>query len=281
MPTVGSDPALGSPSKQIISELRLSFPVETGERLHHHENHETKTKSKTTLGVARHLFSRVACLGAAILICSSAAAENLFVSGSYAGQTAQTGVIFEITPDGAQSTFALGLSDPIGLAFDSAGNLFVAESGSGSILKFTPGAVRTTFASGLSGPVGLAFDRAGNLFVTDGDDIVGPGHANIYKVTPSGHITVFTRGLTAILGVVFDGRDRMYVLETSTAAGDPTPFTGKVIRVDPSGHQTEIASGLFFPTGITFGPDGALYVSNVGFGPPPVGMGEILRITVP
>jgi len=35
------------------------------------------------------------------------------------------------------------------------------------------------------------------------------------------------------------------------------------------------------PTGITLGPDGALYVSNVGFGPPPVGLGEILRITVP
>jgi hypothetical protein len=56
---------------------------------------------------------------------------------------------------------------------------------------------------------------------------------------------------------------------------------GKVIRVDPSGHQTEIASGLFFPTGMTMGPDGALYVSNVGFGPPPSGLGEILRITVP
>jgi len=32
---------------------------------------------------------------------------------------------------------------------------------------------------------------------------------------------------------------------------------------------------------MTFGPDGALYVSNVGFGPPPVGLGEIVRITVP
>jgi hypothetical protein len=32
---------------------------------------------------------------------------------------------------------------------------------------------------------------------------------------------------------------------------------------------------------MTFGPDGALYVSNVGFGPPPVGLGQIVRITVP
>jgi hypothetical protein len=28
-----------------------------------------------------------------------------------------------------------------------------------------------------------------------------------------------------------------------------------------------IASGLFLPSAMTFGPDGALYVSNVGFGP--------------
>jgi hypothetical protein len=47
------------------------------------------------------------------------------------------------------------------------------------------------------------------------------------------------------------------------------------------GTRDVIATGLFLPTAMTFGPDGALYVSNVGFGPPPVGMGEILRITVP
>jgi hypothetical protein len=42
-----------------------------------------------------------------------------------------------------------------------------------------------------------------------------------------------------------------------------------------------IGTGLFLPTAMTFGPDGALYVSNVGFGPPPDGEGQILRITVP
>jgi len=110
---------------------------------------------------------------------------------------------------------------------------------------------------------------------------VVPGSSKILKITPSGQVNVAVQGLTTVLGIVFDGRDRMYVLESSTAPGDPTPFTGKVVRVDPSGRQTEIASGLFFPTGMTLGPDGALYVSNVGFGPPPVGMGEILRITVP
>ena len=38
-------------------------------------------------------------------------------------------------------------------------------------------------------------------------------------------------------------------------------------------------SGLLtFPTGMTLGPVGALYISNVGFGPPPIGLGQILRV---
>ena len=39
----------------------------------------------------------------------------------------------------------------------------------GNIYKITPAGLRTTFASGLDRPTGLAFDSAGNLFVTTGD----------------------------------------------------------------------------------------------------------------
>ena len=88
-------------------------------------------------------------------------------------------------------------------------------------------------------------------------------------------------GFTTVLGLAFDNHDRMYVLEASAISGGPAPMTGDIVRVDPNGSQTTIVSGLFFPTGMTFGPDGALYVSNIGFGPPPVGLGQILRIEVP
>ena len=165
------------------------------------------------------------------------------------------------------------------------GNLYAVEPNHGELDKITPeGQIsRVSDISASQGhivPTAIAY--RGNFYVGNLNTFpVVPGSSNIYKITPSGNVSVFAEGLTTVLGVVFDGRDRMYVLETSTAAGDPTPFTGKVIRVDPSGRQTEIASGLFFPTGMTFGPDGALYVSNVGFGPPPIGLGEILRITVP
>ena len=111
-----------------------------------------------------------------------------------------------------------------------------------------------------------------------------PGNAQVFKVNPGGHFTLFASGLTTVLGLAVDSRDRLYVLESMTAPGFPGPGqagTGKVVRIDPSGTQTVIATGLSFPSAMTLGPDGAVYVSNFGFGVPPTGAGQILRITVP
>ena len=66
-----------------------------------------------------------------------------------------------------------------------------------------------------------------------------------------------------------------------TAAGFPGPGqlgTGTIVRIDHSGEMTTIATGLSFPTAMTFGPDGALYVSHLGFAGP--GAGQILRVRV-
>ena len=106
------------------------------------------------------------------------------------------------------------------------------------------------------------------------------GSSKIIKITPSGEVKTVATGFTTVLGLVFDNRDRMYVLENTTGNPFPTPGTGKVLRVDPSGHVTEIASGLFLPTAMTIGPDGNLYVSEWGFGPPPIGMGQMVKITL-
>ena len=133
------------------------------------------------------------------------------------------------------------------------------------------------------GPTAIAYHN-GNFFVgTLNPFPIVQGSSKVFKVTPTGQISVFASNLTTVLGVRFDSAGRLYVLENTTGVGNqfPTPGTGKVIRIDPSGNRTLIASGLFLPTAMTFGPDGALYVSNVGFGPPPNGLGQVLRITVP
>jgi len=76
--------------------------------------------------------------------------------------------------------------------------------------------------------------------------------------------------------VAFDDRARMYVLENTTTAGFPQPGEGDIVRIS-GGSKKVLVSGLDLPTAMTFGPDGALYVSDRGYGFPP-GAGRILRI---
>ena len=90
-----------------------------------------------------------------------------------------------------RATFASGLSGPVGLAFDSSGNLFEADYNSGTIFKFTPDGTKSPFASGLSNPTGLAFDSSGNLFEAD------QGSGTIFKFTPAGTKSTFASGLSA------------------------------------------------------------------------------------
>ena len=69
---------------------------------------------------------------------------------------------------GDVSTFASGFNGPDGLAFDAAGNLYVANQCNGTVSEVTPAGVVSTFASGFNQPCGLAFDAAGNLYVANG-----------------------------------------------------------------------------------------------------------------
>jgi glucose/arabinose dehydrogenase len=101
------------------------------------------------------------------------------------------------------------------------------------------------------------------------------------KIRRSGRLTTVAIGFTTVLGLAFDRDHRLYVLENTTGNPAPTPGTGKIVRIDGKNKVTEIATGLSLPTAMTFGPDGNLYVSNVGFGPPPIGLGKVLKVTVP
>ena len=87
-----------------------------------------------------------------------------------------------------------------------------------------------------------------------------------------------------ITGMTFDNRNRLYVLEATAVSGFFSRETGVVVRVNPNGTIETIATGLSFPAGMTFGPDGALYVSNFGFGffdVLPLNSGQVVRISIP
>jgi hypothetical protein len=166
------------------------------------------------------------------------------------------------------------------------GDLYAVEPNHGEIDRISPktGAItRVIDVSASQGhvvPTAIAYH--GDFYVGNLNTFpIVPGSSKIYKITPAGQIKVVAEGLTTVLGLAFDHEERLYVLESMTAPGFPGPDqvgTGTIVRIDHSGRIETVATGMTFPTAMTFGPDGALYVSNVGFGPPVAGAGEILRI---
>src|SRR6266566_7020345 len=223
------------------------------------KNKPTETKFKSALGLTYHLFSRVACLGAVILICSSALAEDLFVSDVVGGS------IYEFTPGGVRSTFVSGLDGVGSLAFDKAGNLFVADTpaeiggaGAGKIYIFTPEGLRTTFASALNFPK-LAFDRAGNLFVAD----LSTG--TIFKFAPNGTKTTFASGLNTTTGLACDSAGNLFVSQYGSGVKGGTINGVPVIyKFTPAGVRTTFASSseLNAPLAVAFDGAGNLFVSD-------------------
>jgi sugar lactone lactonase YvrE len=140
--------------------------------------------------------------------------------------------------DGGPATSAW-LDYPDGVAVDSAGNLFIADTQNNRIRMVTPGGVITTAAgNGTSGfygdggpatsaeliqPCGVAVDAEGNLFIADW------GANRIRMVTPSGVIST----------VAGDGGT-----SSSFDVGDGGPATSAHLA-GPSGVAVDTAGKLF------------------------------------
>jgi hypothetical protein len=164
------------------------------------------------------------------------------------------------------------------------GALFAIEPNHGEMVRITANGkikriIDISASEGHIVPTSVDYFR-GNFYV--GNLTVFPlveGAAKILKINKRGQIKATMEGFTNIVAAIFDRQGNLYVLESTTGNPMPTPDTGVVIRVSKNGERETIASGLSLPTAMTLGPDGALYVSNKGFGYPP-GAGEVVRIVI-
>jgi len=126
---------------------------------------------------------------------------------------------------GAATIFASGLGSPIGLDFDSLGNLIVADY-QGTVKKVTPaGAVSTIVSSGLTNTYSVAIDANDNIFVGDFQG------GNVYRVTSEGGLVRIASGLPNVKGLAFGPDGNLYV-----AKADVPPT--QIVKLIPGGTAT-------------------------------------------
>jgi hypothetical protein len=161
----------------------------------------------------------------------------------------------------------------------SHGVFYTNNANTGDLLRVAPDGNTTrvidiSATQGHSVPAGVA--QNGNFYIANlGLFPITPGSSSLYKLLPNHTLMKMFDGLTAVISLAFvDGK--LYALETSTEADNPLPGSGKIVRVSHSGEISDVLTGLTFPTAMTAGPDGALYVSEFGYGDP--GFGRILQV---
>ncbi len=175
---------------------------------------------------------------------------SLFVtrSGSRGEQLPVT--LFRIDINGELTEFSGDITNPTGIAFDSAGQMFVTSRVDGTIYRVTPFKEAVAFARNLGIATGIAFDKSDTMYV-------GDRTGTIYKVNGIGEETAWVQLEPSVsayhLAVGPDGA--LYLTGPTVASFD------SITRIDEDGRVSVFYRGLGRPQGLAFDAEGNLLVA--------------------
>jgi uncharacterized protein (TIGR03437 family) len=158
--------------------------------------------------------------------------------------------------DGGSASDA-SLSFPAGLAFDAAGNLYIADSGNHRVRKVSDGIISTVLDQ-LNLPTGVAVDGLGNLFVADS------GNQRIQRLGSGGDIATLP-GTGRDL--VVDDTGNLYMaaglhaLQLNTA-GEIITIAGDTSYAFRGDGGDALSARLNGPVAIAVDSAGAIYIAD-------------------
>lgn len=274
------------------------------------------TENDTIRGISGSTVTTVAGRAGRVLTADGQGTNARF-DAPYATAVDSTGVVYvadqsahvirRIGTDGVVTTFAglpgsFGIDDgtgdgarfysPSGVAVDSAGNVYVADTMNSTIRKITPARVVTTLAGSgrqrgtadgagnaarFDSPFGIAVDSANNIYVSDA------AMNTIRKITAAGVVTTLAgratspgsddgTGTTARFsvpyGVAVDSTGVIYVVDHGNHSIRKIAVDGTVTTLAGTGGSAGYRDGsgptarFKFPSGIAVGRDGTVYVAD-------------------
>jgi hypothetical protein len=167
--------------------------------------------------------------------------------------------------------------DPAGVAVDTNGNVFVADSYNDTIRKITPSGVVSTVAGSpgndgfqdgtgqgalFSNPSGVTVDSLGNIYVAD------TGNNAVRKITPGGAVSTINFTFNSPEGVAAGANGSVYVSDTGnhvirmvSASGAVSLVAGRS-GVNGSADGTGGAARFDVPTGLATDQAGNIYVAD-------------------
>ena len=237
-------------------------------------------------------------------------AGNLFIAdtGNQCIRKVTNGVITTVAGNGTYGFSGdngpaanAGLSTPYGVAVDSAGSLYIADTNNNRIRKVTDGVIGTVAGNGTYGfggdngaatsaelrsPQGLAVDSAGNLFIADA------GNQRIRKVSGGTIATVAGNGIVNggtsnfsgdggpatsaqlwnPLGVAVDSAGNLYIADTGNqrirkvSGGVITTVAGTGGSGFSGDAGPATSAELWTPDGVAVDTAGSLYIADDGNG---------------
>ena len=195
--------------------------------------------------------------------------------------------------DGGPATSAQ-LNSPTGVAFDSAGNMYIADFGNFRIRKVdTSGNINTIAGVGagggsdtgdggpaisatLTGPTDVAVDRNGNVYIADTEHVRVINSAGIINTAAHGFFGTCSQTPTPVAnadlaanGLAVDASGNLYIADKSGGCIQLLETNGMVTSVAGGGTNLNgdggpAISAAFTPTAVALDPSGNIYIATTG-----------------